>query len=335
VLLEVFAGLGVKFDCASHGEIEKVLNYSSVSGGDIIFANPCKPKAHLLAAKRLGVKQMTFDNMQELQKIREVYPEAHLLLRIVVDDSGALCQFSSKFGAKLSDCPKLLKGAKEMGLNVVGVSFHVGSGQQTVEAYIDALERAKSIFDMAESIGIKMSILDIGGGFPGDDDDEIMINFELVAQSISKKLDEVFPSQIRVIAEPGRYFAAACSSLVTKVTSVRDQTESDYESSADYLYYINDGVYGSFNNILFDHATCIPKFFDSNNRNREALYRSTIFGPSCDGLDCILKSYPLPKMNIGEWVYWRNMGAYTMCAAASFNGFPLPDIHYVWRMNKN
>jgi len=270
---------------------------------------------------------MTFDNYQELLKIREVFIEAELFLRIVVDDYGALCQFSSKFGAKLPDVPKLLQGAKEMGLNIVGVSFHVGSGQQTVEAFTDAIVNARKIFDMAENAGIKMQCLDIGGGFPGDDDDET-INFNILAKNISEKIEELFPN-VRIIAEPGRFFAAACSTLATKITSVRDQTQSDYECTADYLYYINDGVYGSFNNIIMDHATPLPSFLQE--KSSDQVFRSTIFGPSCDGIDVIVKSYPLPKLVIGEWIYWKYMGAYTMCAAASFNGFPLPTIHYIWR----
>jgi ornithine decarboxylase len=173
VILETLAKLGCKFDCASKGEMEMVLKFSGITGKDIIFANPCKPKGHLLFAKKEGVKQMTFDNLQELQKIRDVFPDAELYLRIAVDDSGAICQLSSKFGAQLSNCPKLLKEAQSMGLNVVGVSFHVGSGQQTVEAYIDAIDRARSIFEMAENLGMKLSVLDIGGGFPGDEDDEV------------------------------------------------------------------------------------------------------------------------------------------------------------------
>jgi len=278
-------------------------------------------------AKKVGVKQMTFDNLTELQKIRDVYPEAELYLRIGVDDSGALCQLSTKFGANLSNCPYLLKEAKSMGLNVVGLSFHVGSGQQTVEAYIDALDRAKSVFETAENLGIKLSVLDIGGGFPGDDDDEVYFGFEQVAQAISKKLDESFPKDIRIIAEPGRYFVAACCTLVTKVYAVREQKEE--ESNVNYFYYINDGVYGSFNNIIYDHATVIPSFL--RDTTEETLYRSTVFGPSCDGLDTLLKNYPLPRLNTDEWIFWRNMGAYTICAAASFNGFPLPKIHYLWR----
>jgi ornithine decarboxylase len=326
VILETLYKLGAKFDCASQGEMDLMLKIG-VAPEDIIFANPCKPKGHLMFAKKSGVKQMTFDNYQELVKIREVYPEAELFLRIVVDDYGALCQFSSKFGAKFPDVPKLLQGAKEMGLNIVGVSFHVGSGQQTVEAFTDAIENARKIFDMAESAGIKMKCLDIGGGFPGDDSDET-IKFALLAKNINQKIEELFPNT-RVIAEPGRYFSAACCCLATKITSVRDQTQAEYECTSDYLYYTNDGVYGSFNNIIMDHATCIPSYL--HEKSEDQLYKSTIFGPSCDGIDVIVSSYPLPRLNIGEWIFWKNMGSYTMCAAASFNGFPLPAIHYIWR----
>jgi len=122
-----------------------------------------------------------------LKKIREIYPEAELFIRIGVDDSAALCQLSSKFGAKISDCAKLLKSANEMGLNVVGLSFHVGSGQQTCDAYVDALDRARGIFDLAESLGTPFSVLDIGGGFPGEDDEEAYFGFEQIAQIINKK----------------------------------------------------------------------------------------------------------------------------------------------------
>jgi len=339
VILETLARLGCKFDCASKGEIEMVLSFNEtlsvpVSPNDIIFANPCKPKGHLLYAKDKGVKQMTFDNLKELQKIRDVYSDAELFLRISVDDSGAICQLSSKFGAKLSLCPKLLKEAKEMGLNVVGLSFHVGSGQQTIEAYIDALDRAKSVFDMAEGLGLKLKVLDIGGGFPGFDDDEVFMEFSKIALSISEKIDELFPDT-RIIAEPGRYFVAACCNLVTKCYAKRESEKGldDEETSnvSEYYYYINDGVYGSFNNIIYDHASIgSPKFL--RDTSYLPLYRSTVFGPSCDGLDTLLKNFPLPEINIDEWIYWPNMGAYTICAAASFNGFPLPKIHYIWRL---
>jgi len=247
-------------------------------------------------------------------------------LRIAVDDSAALCQLSSKYGARLQDCARLLKAGKDLGLNIVGLSFHAGSGQQTVDAYIDALNRAKTVFEIAESIGSPLSVLDIGGGFPGEEDEDSYFGFEIVANSLREKLDEYFPN-IRIISEPGRFFVAAACTLVTKVIGVRDQTvDKNNEDEVDYFYYVNDGVYGCFNNLFYDHAVVVPKFL----KKSEHFCKATIFGPSCDGLDCILKNYPLPRLHEDELIYWSNMGAYTLCAAASFNGFPLPDVHYIW-----
>jgi len=78
-----------------------------------------------------------------------------------------------------------------------------------------------------------------------------------------------------------------------------------------------------------DHAIVTPCYLrDTSN---EILYRSTVFGPTCDSYDTIMKNYPLPKLKIDEWVYWRNMGAYTICTSVSFNGFALPKINYIWR----
>jgi len=224
------------------------------------------------------------------KKLKKYILTRNCFLIIGVDDSGALCQLSSKFGANISICPSLLIEAQAMGLNVVGISFHVGSGQQTVEAYIDAIDRSNTIFDFAKSIGLNLSVLDIGGGFPGDDDDNVFLGFEQVALGISQKIDETFPN-FRVIAEPGRYFAAACCTLVTKVCSIKEQTEDE---GSKFSYYLNDGVYGTFNNILLDHAsTVIPSFLrDTKN---DVLYKSTVFGPTCDSLDTIKKKLSFAK----------------------------------------
>jgi len=48
---------------------------------------------HRFAAKA-GIKLMTFDNEIELQKVKELFPSAELVLRILVDDSAARCSVS-------------------------------------------------------------------------------------------------------------------------------------------------------------------------------------------------------------------------------------------------
>lgn len=99
-------------------------------------------------------RRMTFDNADELQKIKDNYPEAEIILRIMADDSQSVCKFNSKFAAAKDDHPLLLERARELGLNVVGVSFHVGSGCSSAAPFADAVYRARMAFDLYESITI-------------------------------------------------------------------------------------------------------------------------------------------------------------------------------------
>jgi len=331
LIVQTLSALGVKFDCASRGEIDLVLSLPNTKPTDILYANPCKQKTHLRHAAQRGVTIMTFDNATELQKIKENHSKADLLLRIVTDDSQSICKFSQKFGAHFSDCAALLEMSVQLGLNVVGVSFHVGSGCMSVSAFTYALEMSRKVFDLAEQIGIKMSVLDIGGGFPGSDEPG-RLTFAEVAKAISDKIDNLFPT-IRVIAEPGRYFAAACASLAVSVIAKRkiipdpaDKPDSSQEAD-EYLYYVNEGVYGCFNNLFFDHAVVKPNPLKPS----RDLHKCTVFGPTCDGLDCIMKNTCLPELEVGDWLYFTDMGAYTIAAASNFNGFQNPRIFCVNR----
>jgi len=113
IVLEVLAGLGVGFDCASKNEIEAALN-TGIHPSNIIYANPCKSKSFIQYAERVGVQMMTFDNAFELQKIANIYPDAQCILRIKVDDSHAVCHLGLKFGANHDEVTLLLQTAKEV-----------------------------------------------------------------------------------------------------------------------------------------------------------------------------------------------------------------------------
>ena len=58
-------------------------------------------------------------------------------------------------------------------------------------------------------------------------------------------------------------------------------------------------------------------------------YSSSIWGPTCDGIDCVKEECRLPELDIEDWLIFRDMGAYTMCAASTFNGMPKPRCFYV------
>lgn len=321
------------FDCATLAEISTVLKTGG-SPEDIIFAHPCKPRSHIRFAKEYGVKHMTFDNVTELQKVACEFPDARLLLRLVCEDANAQCPMSMKFGAGGDDWEPLLAKAASLNLHVVGVSFHVGSGCKEPGAFEKALSDARKVFAIAKEKGFDMEILDIGGGFPGSDTPEL--RFKDLAASISADLSKLFPEEdwptLRIIAEPGRYFASSAAALLTKVISKAKIVDSSgsgnsTESSPTFRYYLNDGLYGSFNCLIFDHAEVSPELLEASRYGVQE-HRCCLFGPTCDGFDMIMKDVALPELDEGDWLLWRDMGAYTSAAASKFNGFGEAKVWY-------
>ena len=144
-VLRLLAALGTGFDCASIGEITRVLE-TGVDPARVIFANPCKAASFVRSPARAGVHTMTFDNTDELYKIARVHAGAQLIVRILTDDSKSVCRLGLKFGAPLGTVPGLLAKARELRLDVIGVSFHVGSGCYDAAAFADAVMRARTAF---------------------------------------------------------------------------------------------------------------------------------------------------------------------------------------------
>ncbi|EDQ85923.1 uncharacterized protein MONBRDRAFT_28648 [Monosiga brevicollis MX1] len=341
-ILRALDALGVNFDCASKGEMAQVLDMG-VAPERIIFANPCKPISHLRAARRWGVQLMTFDNEDELDKIHVHYPEAQLVLRVLADDSSAVCRLGLKFGAPLSVVPRLLRRALELDLNLVGVSFHVGSGCTDANAFADAVHRARQVFDMATELGVCLKILDVGGGFPGADETSTNskdVTFADIAHHLRQALQRHFGHlpDLTIMAEPGRFYAHSAVTLAVNVIARRGASGRPGEE--DHVrYYVSDGVYGSFNCLLFDHASVrgLPLLraadadHDPNHVDHDLkLHASSVWGPTCDSLDCIAREAQLPLLEVGDWLVYHDMGAYTACAASTFNGFVRPRCYYTF-----
>eukprot|EP00659_Diplonema_papillatum_P023037 gene23037-35301_t len=143
-----------------------------------------------------------------------------------------------------------------------------------------------------------MNLLDIGGGFPGDK--TTCPTFPDIAQRLAPVLDELFPADVQIIAEPGRYFACASHTLATNIFAKREVQfkEDDGEVATEMQYYVNEGVYQSFNCLFFDHALVDARPLFANPADESAATErcTTIFGPTCDGLDCIAKRISFPEM---------------------------------------
>lgn len=327
MIIRVLSLLGAGFDCASKNEIRQVLDLG-VSPDRIIFANPSKSDDHLAFARAKDVDLLTVDSEDEIYKLRLYHPDAKVVIRIKVDDSQSVCKFSCKFGLELEEVSKVLQIAKQAELDVVGVSFHVGSNCGSVSQFEYAIRDSRKVFDMAREVGYEMNLLDIGGGFPGDIGEN---EFEKMARQITTSLETHFDKEhypnIRVIAEPGRYFASASHTLVLRVIGKKKVVDKTTREIT-FKYTLNDGVYGSFNCIQFDHAK--PTILPYNERDGKT-YKCVVYGPTCDSVDTISEACQLPELAISERVYVPNFGAYTTAAASNFNGFQKTPCVYVYR----
>lgn len=328
-LLHLLSALGTGFDCASKNEVEQVLRMG-VDPSRIIYAQPCKTYSYVRSVTKQGVRQMTFDNPDELRKIARAFPEAELYLRILTDDSSSLCRLSLKFGASLDSTDGLLALARELGLNVVGVSFHVGSGASDPRAFLKAVQDAHWVFQQAATHGFVLRTLDVGGGFCSDS------TFEEMAGVLRGALDDYFPahSGVNIIGEPGRYYASSAFTLACNIIARRTINDgSSTSGDANYMVYVNDGLYGNFSSIMYDHQHPEAKVLRAGGRT---LYNTpgaiaydgpgsieySIWGPTCDGIDRITESIRFrTTLDVGDWLYFEDMGAYTKCSATTFNGF--------------
>lgn len=331
VVLEALASLGVNFDCASLNEIKTILDIT----GDpkrILYAHPVKMASHIRFARANDVNTMTFDNPEEVVKIKLYHPYANLILRIAVDDSQSECRFSKKFGCKLDQVKELLALTKTLKINVAGFSFHVGSSCGSAESYYLALKDCAEAVEIARQLDIHPSIIDIGGGFSGIDTEKI--KFENISQRIRDGIIDFFPDHeqkgISFISEPGRFFSQKPFTLVMNIVGKKIVMEKNGDiEEKKFQYYLNESVYGSYNCIQNDYAK--PIILPFNERN-EVRFNSLLWGISCDSIDVISNNIMLPELTIGEWVLSQNMGSYTISSSSEgFNGFKTTSFRYILR----
>jgi ornithine decarboxylase len=339
VILKLLYNLGCNFDCASKNEISKVMNLGA-NPERIIFANPCKMISQIKYARAHDIDLVVFDDENELYKIKMFHSNARLVLRIKTDDSSSLCKFNCKFGADLDDVENLLRLAKNLGLNVVGISFHVGSGCRNKNQYKTAIEDCHKVYMIAQKLDIHFELIDIGGGFPGYNSKENQITFEEIAEILNESVKQYFYDTtnekylVDFIAEPGRFMVASSHTLVLSIINKKIKINKDKSESheKEIIYYVNDSIYSTLNNIIHDHFVITNEnLFPFNERN-EKKYKSTIFGPTCDSLDKITDNIMLPDLLCGEYLYVENLGAYTTAVNYEdelFNGFNKPSIHYI------
>lgn len=327
-IISTLIKLGGGFDCASLNEMKLVLELGA-HPSKIIFAHPCKLVSHLEFARKHGVKKLTVDNLDELDKIKNYHPSAELVIRIETDDKDSLVPLSSKFGVPIKYAEEILARAKSLDLLVIGVSFHVGCNCSDPNAYRLAISEARSIFDIAKnSYGYQCHFLDIGGGFFNSKSHPDSMKFQTLSKVIRSSFAEYFHDfpNLEIIGEPGQFLEASSMSLATQIMARRLFRSS--QSEVANMYYINDGTHGTLNRIVYSGVPHYKIYRNSNNKLSEINpsittenYPSCVWGPTCNSMDKVIPCEELPILEIGDWIVFDYVGAYRSSTGSEFNGF--------------
>ncbi len=299
-------GIGGYFDLASSGEIELV-RAAGVAPERCIHTHPIKRDADIRDALRFGIRTFVCDNVDELGKFVRHRRRVGVLLRVAFSAEDAVVDLSKKFGCEPAAVPGLLAVARRLGVPVVGLSFHAGSQTPTPAMHVRATEACGRMIAEARAAGHEgLTTLDIGGGFPADYRERTTPIEEFCAPL--RAALAALPTGLRIIAEPGRFIAAAAGTAIATVMgrALRDGR---------WWFYLDDGIYGSYSGQLFDHMRYpLSALRDSGER-----VAAVLAGPTCDSIDIIDDRIELPMLEAGDLVVGRQMGAYNSACATDFN----------------
>lgn len=302
---------GSCFDVSSSGEIE-VLRASKVFAEKVIHTHPIKSDRTIRDALDFGCRRFVVDNAAEMLKFVPYRDSVTLLLRVGYPSVDAAVDLSKKFGCHPDDAFALLELGQRLHLPIGGLSFHVGSQCATPRAHVRAIDRCVALIARAQASGVaSLRLLDLGGGFPAPyrggsvEIEDFCAPMRLALKAI--------PPQVRVVAEPGRYIAAPA------VTGIASVVGKAWRGNA-FWYYLDDGVFGSFNGRMFDPGAYYP--LSTVSESVGPLHPSVLAGPTCDSIDILEESIVLPELNLGDLIVADMMGAYTTVCASEFNSLP-------------
>ncbi len=307
------------FDIASLGELNLLLKIG-VDPARIFYSNPVKIPHHIKSAFKLGVRYFAFDSVNEISKLAKYAPGSNVYLRLKVSDYGSKFPLSKKFGLDALYAADYCSLAQEAGLNVMGITFHVGSQSENLQVWKTAIELVGKTITTLEARGINIEMVDLGGGFPSDYGEPVPA-LQDIAAIIKQAQADYLPAGIKLMAEPGRYVVANSSTMVTSVIG------REHRSGTDWLYL----DVGTFQGLIEPLEMPGWKYPIWSDRRAEGTYKSFILtGPTCDAYDTIGADYALPSdLTVGDRLYIGSVGAYTSVYASRFNGFLPPRTYYV------
>jgi diaminopimelate decarboxylase len=313
--------IGSAADANSIWEIE-VARRAGFAAHDIVFTGVGKSRAELECAVTLGVKAINVESAGELARVEAIAAAAGRAARVAVRinpdiDAKSHPHISTglrinKFGVPLDQARELLASlAGRPSLKLVAVHVHVGSQVTTLDPLRRAAAFAAAVSRELVSQGTALEYVDVGGGLGVSYDGGPVPSLTEYAAAI---VDEVRPTGLPIVVEPGRALIGPCGALVARVVDVKPRhAASDFAViDAGMTELLRPALYGAFHRI----EPVTPR------AGAPRLYE--IVGPVCESSDVVGRDRELPPLDVGDLVAILDAGAYGFAMASNYNRRPLP-----------
>lgn len=313
--------LGCGFEAASAYEIDMLIRIG-VQPSKIIYGTSVKPSSHIIYARKAGVDRFAADSKEEVEKIAAHAPGSKVFIRGIVDDSGSVFTMSERFGTPVGTVKHLLLQARDLGLQPYGISFYVGSQATHADRWGKAIHVIRPVIEELLEEGIKLDVINIGGGFPVNyDNHKNAPQLVDIVRNINEALHHL-PYIPKLIMEPGRGLVATSTVLVAEVVARNDRAGHPW-------LVLDAGIYNAlYEAMIHQGATQYTVHPLHPPKGDVEMMTCTLAGPTGDSLDVINRHAVLPSyISVGDKLVFENAGAYTVTMASPFNGFPKPNLY--------
>ena len=316
-VIDVLGRLGAGFDIVSGGELERVLA-ARVPADRIVFSGVGKSDAEMAAALEAGVGCFNVESAQELDRLASLAgaagKQAPVSLRVNPDIDARTHPYittglnENKFGIPVDDVRGLYaRAAAKPSLDVRGIDCHIGSQLDSLEPYLDALDRLLAIVDSLARDGIRLEHLNLGGGLGIRYGDESPPEPAALAGAVAERLAG---REIVLMLEPGRSIVGNAGVLLTRVEYLKHNGAKRFAVvDAAMNDLIRPALYDAWHDI-------VPV------RPREGVSEPyEIVGPVCESGDFLGRGRPL-VLEPGDLLAVRSAGAYAFAMSSNYNSRP-------------
>ena len=318
-LLKLIASQGMGFDVVSKGELHRAIK-AGANPKRIVYSGVGKTKEEIAYALNNKILCFNVESEEELFAINSqaslMKLKADISIRINPDVKVKTHPYIStgmrenKFGIAYEDAFEIYKKAKQLdSINIVGIDFHIGSQIMSIEPYLDSISSVKKLIQKLNTIDIKLSHIDVGGGLGISYKGEKLVDKSEYVKTIINSLSDL---DLNIIFEPGRSIVGDCGILVSQVQYVKESSAKNFliiDASMSEL--MRPPLYGAYHEITPTRKSEMSKkVYD-------------VVGPVCESSDFIGKERKL-NCKSGDLLVIQDVGAYGSVLSSNYNTRPRP-----------